>query len=100
MISSTSRRGRTTAMRSPSTITSATSNCRSSSPHLQQVLTHSSIRTTYDFLNPKAHDADEVTSYNLIDFQNCNPLGHSIAQQHLNDGVMGWEYLLVTARKR
>jgi ubiquinone/menaquinone biosynthesis C-methylase UbiE len=23
-----------------------------------------------------------------------------LAQQHLNDGVMGWEYLLVTARKR
>ncbi|MDT5131476.1 MAG: hypothetical protein QOE41_787, partial [Mycobacterium sp.] len=23
-----------------------------------------------------------------------------LAQQHLNDGVMGWEYLVVTARKR
>jgi hypothetical protein len=23
-----------------------------------------------------------------------------LAQQHLNDGVMGWEYMLVTARKR
>jgi hypothetical protein len=68
---------------------------------LQQVPTHSSIRTTYDFLNPKAHDADEVTSYNLIDFQNCNPLGHSIAQQHLNAAhASGCTFIPVVLRYR